>query len=108
MTDSTAAFAVLAGLALRLAIPILITAVAVLALRQLDARWRAEAEARPFKVEKPKCWKTQGCAPSKRKDCDGFKSPLPCWQAFRAPSGYLNERCLTCRVFADAPFAAHA
>jgi hypothetical protein len=108
MNDTTAAFAVLAGLAVRLAVPILVTALAVLALRQLDARWRFEAHNQPLQVEKPKCWKIEGCSPSKRKDCAGFKSPLPCWQVFRLPSGYLNEKCLACPVFVKAPLPAQA
>ncbi len=108
MSDTTAALAVLAGLALRLAIPILVTVLGVLALRRLDARWRTEAEGHPLKVEKPRCWKIQGCTPANRRACAGYKSPLPCWQVFRLPSGYLDDKCLGCRVFVEAPLPAHA
>lgn len=108
MLDTTVGFAVLAGLAVRLAIPILITAAAVVGLRQLDAHWQSEARTAGPEVHKPSCWKTQGCAPGKRKDCPGYRSPLPCWQAFRLQNGYLDERCLGCQVFAEAPLPARA
>jgi hypothetical protein len=108
MSDATVAFAILVGLIVRLGVPVLVTVLAVVALRQLDARWQAEAKSMPLKVEKPRCWQAQGCAPSDRKACAGFKSPLPCWQVFRLPSGYLNEKCLGCKVFAEAPLPARA
>jgi hypothetical protein len=108
MDGTPAAFAILVGLAVRLAIPILVTALVVFVLRQLDARWQSEARIKPLKVEKPKCWKVQGCTPAKRKDCPGAKSPLPCWQVFRLPSGYLDEKCLGCKVFVEAPMPARA
>jgi hypothetical protein len=108
MNSASAAFAVLLGLALRLAVPILLTVLVVFALGRLDRHWQAEAETVPLKVEKPKCWKTQGCAPAQRKACAGFMSPLPCWQVFRLPSGYLDEKCLGCPVLLQAPLPAHA
>jgi hypothetical protein len=106
MNDTTAALAILVGLIARLAVPIGITALAVLALRHLDARWQAEAMIVPPKVEKPRCWKAMTCPPSKRKVCRGYKSTLPCWQVFRLPTGYLSEKCIGCKVFAEAPLPA--
>ena len=108
MNSTSAALAVLIGLTLRLAVPILITVLVVFALGRLDRHWRAEAENLPLKVEKPKCWKTQGCTPAQRKSCAGFLSPLPCWQVFRLPSGYLDEKCLGCPVLLQAPLPTHA
>lgn len=106
MNDSGAALAVLVGLAVRLAIPILVTALAVFVLRKLDSRWQAEAKDLPLQVEKPECWKTKHCRPPDRKACAGFRSPLPCWQAFRKPNGYLDEKCLGCPVLAGAAVPA--
>ncbi len=108
MNSSTAALAVLVGLALRLAVPILLTVLVVTGLRSLDRHWQTEADSIPLKVEKPQCWNTQGCAPAQRKACLGYKSPLPCWQALRLPSGYLNEKCLGCPVLLRAPLPAQA
>jgi len=108
MNDSTAALAVLAGLALRLAVPILITVLVVAGLSSLDRRWQIEARRAPLKIEKPRCWKTQRCSPSQRKVCRGYKSAQPCWQVFRLPSGYLEEKCLACPVLLQAPLPAHA
>ena len=108
MNDSAAALAILTGLALRLAVPILITGLAVLTLSRLDRRWQIEAKAGPLKVKKTQCWKTQACLPAQRKDCPGYRSPLPCWQAFRLQNGYLNEKCLSCPVLIQAPLPAGA
>jgi len=103
MNDTSAAFAVLTGLALRLLIPILVTGFIVVALSRLDKRWRGEGTTNRLKVEKPQCWKTQRCSPSGRKDCLAYKSAQPCWQVFRLSNGYLDEKCLLCPVLAKTP-----
>jgi hypothetical protein len=108
MNSTPAALAMLIGLAARLAVPILITTVVVFALGRLDRHWQAEAKNVPLQVEKPKCWKIQRCSPALQKACSGFASPLPCWQVFRQPSGYLDEKCLGCPVLLQAPLPAHA
>lgn len=101
----TAVLAVITGIALRLAIPIGITAIAIYFLRHLDNRWQAEAEEQLLLpvVEKAKCWEVNGCTAEMRASCDGYQSELPCWQAFRTKNGYLQERCLACDVFQKAP-----
>ena len=95
-----------AGLLVRLAIPILITSLLILLLHRLDAHWQQEAPARLLVVQKPECWKTKGCSPEQAANCIGAKSSLPCWQAFRLPNGYLQENCLSCKVFTEAPVPA--
>jgi hypothetical protein len=95
--------AILAGLLIRLAIPIAGTAILIFFLRKLDERWRAEAQLLPAFAQKAECWKIKGCPPSDRKNCAAASSPLPCWQVYRRPNGYLHEECLTCKVFHDAP-----
>src|SRR5215216_2307325 len=94
---------IVAGFFLRLAIPILGTAILVFLLRRLDARWQAEAARQPLPINKPDCWKIKGCPPDKMENCPGAKSSLPCWQVYRLPNGYLNEDCITCKVFIEAP-----
>jgi hypothetical protein len=96
-------FYLLIGLLLRLAIPIAATLLVVYILRRLDKHWQAEAELSPVEVEKSECWKAKGCPPERVKDCAAAKSPLPCWQVKRLPNGYLNEDCLSCPVFIEAP-----
>jgi len=96
-------FYLMIGLLLRLAIPIAATLFVVYILRRLDKRWQAEAELQPVDVEKAECWKVKGCTPGQIKDCAAAKSPLPCWQVKRLPNGYLNEDCLSCPVFIEAP-----
>lgn len=66
---------VLSGLFLRLFLPILGTALAVLALRTLSRHWRVEQSG----------------------------GDVPCWQTYRLPNGYLKEECLDCDVFLSAP-----
>ena len=92
-----------AGLFMRLALPIIVTLILVYFLRKLDARWQAEADLTPVSIQKPECWKIKGCSPEQRKECIAFSSPLPCWQVFRLPNGYLAEECISCRVFLEAP-----
>jgi hypothetical protein len=96
-------FYLIIGLLLRLAIPIAATLFVVYILRRLDKRWQAEAEALPMDVEKRECWKVKGCPPEQVKDCAAAKSSLPCWQSKRLPNGYLNDDCLSCPVFIEAP-----
>ena len=91
------------GLVLRLALPIAVTLVLIYFLRKLDARWQLEAELQPAPVQKPECWKIKDCSPEQRRECPAFSAPRPCWQVFRLPNGYLREKCMSCKVFIDAP-----
>lgn len=103
METITSLLAVLTGLLVRLALPILLTAVLIYFLRKLDARWQTEAHFMEARIQKPECWKVKGCPPEQRENCVGANSPLPCWQAYRLPNGYLREECLSCKVFTEAP-----
>jgi hypothetical protein len=67
---------VVSGLFLRLVLPILGTALVVLALQTLSRRWRAAY---------------------------GGESNVVCWQTHRLPNGYLKDECLDCDVFISAP-----
>ena len=95
--------AVMAGFLARLAIPIALTALLIFFLRKLDAHWQKEAELPMLPAQKVECWKIKGCRPEQIAHCTGAISPLPCWQAFRLPNGYLREECLSCEVFTQAP-----
>jgi hypothetical protein len=103
METLTSFLYLLAGLLVRLAIPIAATLLVIYILRRLDKRWQAEADLEPVQVEKPECWKIKDCPPEQVKDCAAAKAPLPCWQVKRLPNGYLNEDCISCPVFIDAP-----
>jgi hypothetical protein len=97
--------AILFGLLIRLAVPIIITAVAVTILRAEDKRWEAEAKQIPLpvlKADKPYCWVINNCPPEKMKECKLLYANEPCWQANRQANGYMNEACLTCKVFRQA------
>ena len=105
MSDVPSLVALITGFALRLAIPILLTALVVALLRRMDARWQTEAEKYPTaaQVEKPACWEIKNCSPEQRKECLGYTSALPCWQARRTSNGYMREECLGCKIFLKAP-----
>jgi hypothetical protein len=109
MESLMAVLAVITGFALRLAIPIAITVIAIYFLKRLDNRWQAEAEEQLLLpvVEKPKCWEINGCTVEIRAACPGYQSEQPCWQAFRENNGYLQERCLGCNIFRKAPVPAY-
>lgn len=106
MSELSAALALLVGVAVRLAIPILLTVLGVALLRRLDAHWQQQAAETPHPVEKPACWETRQCPPELRASCPGYASPLPCWQVRRMANGYLREECFDCQVFRKAPVPA--
>ena len=95
--------AIVAGLLLRLALPILGTGLLIYLLRKLDARWQTEAQLAPLSAPQIECWKVKGCSPEQQKNCTAATSPLPCWQIYRLPNGYLREKCISCEVFTNAP-----
>jgi len=97
---------ILAGLLIRLAIPIVLTAILIFFLRRLDARWQVEAPTLALELQKPECWKIKKCRPEQAINCAAPTSPVPCWQVFRSPNGYLQEECLKCEVFTKAPIPA--
>ena len=105
MDTITPVFAVATGIAVRLAIPIAITAIAIFFLRRLDRRWQTEAKEQLLLpvVEKVQCWEVNDCSAEMRESCAGYQSEQPCWQAFREDNGYLQESCLGCDVFKKAP-----
>lgn len=94
---------ILLGFFLRLAIPILGTLLLIFFLRKLDARWQAEAERQSAQTGKPQCSKIKGGAPEQAEEYAGAQSRLPCWQVYRLPNGYLNEECIHCEIFVEAP-----
>lgn len=106
MDTLTSFLALLMGLVLRLAIPVAGTIILIYLLRTLDAHWQIEAQLPPATVQKAECWKVKGCSPAQMKNCQAASSPLPCWQFFRQPNGYLQEECISCKVFIDAPIPA--
>ena len=105
---------ILFGLLLRLAIPIVITVVAVYFLKRLDKRWQEEAhiyaDAHPVQMAAPiPCWEWKNCTAEKRSMCQAFQNTsTPCWQQFRDEKGLLREGCLECDVFRKAPIPANA
>ncbi len=96
----------IAGLLIRLAIPIALTALLIFLLRKLDARWQAEAQLPQPAMQDIECWKIKNCTPEQRNACVAYQTTLPCWQAKRLPNGYLREECLSCEIFTEAPTPA--
>jgi hypothetical protein len=106
METFTALLALVIGLLMRLAIPIAGTAILIYLLRKLDAHWQAEAKLEPAPAQKAECWKIKGCSPKQQETCAAASSSLPCWQVYRRPNGYLQEDCISCKVFVDTPVPA--
>ena len=106
MEALTSFLAILTGLLLRLAIPIAGTGILIYFLRKLDAQWQAEAQLSPKPAQKAECWNISGCPPAQRENCVAASSQQPCWQVFRHPNGYLQEECISCEVFINAPIPA--
>jgi hypothetical protein len=104
--DWNAVLPVLAGLGLRLGLPLLLTAAAIGLLRWLDGRWRVEGEQAVLLpvAAGPRCWEVRQCPPEQRARCAAYLNPnTPCWQQFRAANGDLKQNCLGCGVFVHAP-----
>ena len=99
-------FALIAGLLIRLAIPIALTAVLIFVLRKLDAHWQADAKLPQPAVPVIECWKIKNCSTEQRKICVAYQATIPCWQVKRLPNGYLREECLSCEIFTKAPLPA--
>jgi len=99
--------AIITGMVLRIGLPIAATALAILFLRKLDNRWRAEAKQNllvPVVATSQPCWDVKKCSPEQRKNCPASKQTAsPCWQFFRNEQGTLKETCLGCEVFRHAP-----
>lgn len=106
METLTSVLAIVAGLLLRLALPFLGTGLLIFFLRKLDAHWQAEAETLQVRAEKCECWRLKGCSDEQRRNCQAASSTMPCWQVSRRPNGYLQEKCLSCDVFVNAPIPA--
>lgn len=101
--------ALLVGLLLRLGIPLVVTALGIIWLHRLDERWQREASQRRERaaaaaVPQARCWEQRGCPPERRAICPAYARPeLPCWQVFRGANGRLQEACLDCDIFKQAP-----
>jgi hypothetical protein len=94
---------ILTGLALRLAIPIVITLLAAYLLHKVDVHWQKEAVQAQESIAKVKCWEIKKCTAEQRRKCPSPNSAGPCWQEHRQVNGYLREECLDCQVFHQAP-----
>ena len=102
----------LLGMVLRIGVPVGVTAFLVWWFHRLDAHWQnqAEQEVRPSGqnlVANRGCWNIKNCSPESRKVCRAYAHPeTPCWQVFRSGDGSLQEKCLKCIVFSEAPVPA--
>ena len=106
---------------IRLGIPLAVTILIAWGLRQLDARWQAEATAQqltadvvigvvaPEKVIAPvarqqPCWSFKHCAMEQRSGCAAYAmADLPCWMARLRAEGRLPGHCYACQYFKERP-----
>lgn len=99
--------AVFVGIVLRLALPIALTVLIVIVLKWLDRRWEQESlkASRPLPpAPNPGCWDIRRCPEEMRRVCEAYQHPdIPCWQVLRQKNGRLQERCLVCEIFRQAP-----
>ncbi len=98
-------FSIVLGLALRLGLPVVLTAVLMVLLRKLDARWQQEGAANvPVLARNTRCWEAHNCSAEKRAACTAYaRQDIPCWQVFRSKEGFLREQCVECETFRKAP-----
>lgn len=96
-----------AGLVVRLLVPLALTAFLVWLLGRLDEGWQSGKPA--AMAHNSGCWQANDCPPEQQAKCSASAHPeIPCWQHFRNADGTLQERCLLCKVFREAPLPVHA
>ena len=93
---------------IRFLIPIVMTIGIIYALRKLDARWQAEAEAQIIPATtvftSSRCYDVKKCSPEQRANCSAADRSEPCWQVFRQTNGgLLKDECLSCGYFFNVP-----
>ena len=112
MEALNALLTVIIGLLIRFGLPIILTVILVYLLKRLDERWQAEARRELLEVPMVRntgCWDVKNCTPEQRKSCSAYSHPeTPCWQHFRDKQGALQDRCLGCDVFRQAPIPVPA
>jgi len=104
---------VILSVVLRFGIPVGLTALLIVWLKQVDKRWQVEAESKfglaAVNSKNSGCWDVNKCTPEMRKKCQAYAHPeIPCWQFYRDREGYLQEKCLPCEVFRNAPVPSPA
>jgi hypothetical protein len=99
-------YAILAGVLIRIAIPLLVLLGLALLLGRMDARWKRESQSlrqgRDLTVISngtAACWDVKGCSPEKIAACPVKNSDESCWQVFRQENGDFDPNCLNCDVF---------
>lgn len=105
MEEAAVWLSFIAGLALRLGIPLGLTILAAWGLRKLDQHWQREARELSQAGRVPtmtmiRCWVLNDCPLERRAKCPAYMNDgVPCWQVFRNDEGQLAEGCLECDVF---------
>ena len=103
----TTTFAMILGIVLRIAIPIVVTFLIIFFLKRLDERWKKDSDIEAdqlVRVGNVGCWDINSCPEEMRAGCMAYQNPnTPCWQVFRGEHGRLQERCIGCDVFRHAP-----
>lgn len=92
---------------LRVVLPVAVTITIIYVFKRLDERWKREADlvnADFVKVGNIGCWEINQCPTEQRASCKAYNNPdKPCWQVFRDKNGRLQERCIGCDIFHQAP-----
>lgn len=103
----TTTFAMILGILLRIAVPILVTILIITILKRLDERWKQETDVEADQMAKARnvrCWDMNNCPADQLAKCKAYQDPnTPCWQVFRQENGRLQERCIGCDIFRHAP-----
>lgn len=98
-------YIILAGVLLRIAIPLLVLLGLAILLGRMDARWKRESlrqakdDLPVATVETSACWDVKRCSPEERASCPATRSDEPCWQVFRKENGDFDSDCQKCDVF---------
>jgi hypothetical protein len=97
-------YTILAGVLLRIAIPLLVLLGLAVLLGRMDARWKRESlqQSKDLAVavdDMPADWEAKNCPIEKAAESLAKKPNEPCWQVFRQENGDFDSHCLNCDVF---------
>ena len=101
--------ALIAGILLRIGVPVGITFLLARFLRKLDSRWREEAKQEAIEMQMilqrqtllnlwldQPCHEIKNCSPQERENCRAMSQlDQPCWEINRA-NGNIASRCQQC------------
>ena len=99
--------AMILGILLRIAVPIIVTILFVYLLKKLDERWKSESDIGTGQADQSGnigCWDVNNCPAEKRVGMQGLPKPgHPLLAGVPGRKWQITRSCIGCDVFRHAP-----